>query len=155
ARRPRSPFAVPALRPRSVAPAHDPADGPGGVRRGPCGAHDVGGQHPRRARRARLRRHPRVPSPSVVLRPGGGRRDGHLPARHWAGLAGGVELIRRSAAEARAVGGAIAAGAGTDQLDETTLPGDRRRALATVLDAYREQLAVVVDAGAVPILMAS
>jgi len=66
-----------------------------------------------------------------------------------------VELIRRSAAEARSVGGAIVAGAGTDQLDERALPGDRRRALATVTDAYREQLAVVVDAGARPVLMAS
>ncbi|WP_324650304.1 dihydrodipicolinate synthase family protein [Georgenia sp. H159] len=66
-----------------------------------------------------------------------------------------VELIRRSSAEARSAGGAIAAGAGTDQLDLTTLPDDRRRALATVLDAYREQLFVVLDAGAQPILMAS
>ena len=66
-----------------------------------------------------------------------------------------VELIRRSSAEARSVGGAIAAGAGTDQLDEATLPGDRRRALDVVTDAYREQLGVVLDAGAQPILMAS
>ena len=66
-----------------------------------------------------------------------------------------AELIQRSAAEARSAGAAIAAGAGTDHLDETTLPDDRRRALATVTDAYREQLAVVLDAGAQPILMAS
>ncbi|MFV0129812.1 dihydrodipicolinate synthase family protein [Streptomyces sp. HMX112] len=63
----------------------------------------------------------------------------------WAGAA---ELIRRSAAEARAAGGRIAAGAGTDQLSG---PAD----LATVRAAYEEQLAVVEDAGALPVLMAS
>ncbi len=66
-----------------------------------------------------------------------------------------TELIRRSSAEARRIGGTIAAGAGTDQLDVTALPDDRRRALSVVTDAYREQLAVVLDAGAQPILMAS
>ncbi|MDT0416310.1 dihydrodipicolinate synthase family protein [Streptomyces sp. DSM 41982] len=58
-----------------------------------------------------------------------------------------AELIRRSAAEARAVGGRIAAGAGTDQLASGTL--DEIRA------AYEEQLALVEDAGAQAILMAS
>ncbi|TDE10652.1 dihydrodipicolinate synthase family protein [Jiangella asiatica] len=59
------------------------------------------------------------------------------------------ELIRRSAAEARAVSGRIAAGAGTDHL----------AAPATGLDevaaAYETQLEVVHDAGAQIILMAS
>ncbi|MFF8290514.1 dihydrodipicolinate synthase family protein [Streptomyces sp. NPDC016309] len=59
-----------------------------------------------------------------------------------------AELIRRSAAEARAADGRIAAGAGTDQL---TAPAD----LATVRGAYEEQLALVEDAGAQPVLMAS
>jgi Protein of unknown function (DUF993) len=61
-----------------------------------------------------------------------------------------AELIRRSAREAAAVGGAIACGAGTDQLDLATGPG-----LADVLAAYREQLAVVADSGATAVLMAS
>ncbi|MEU6541876.1 dihydrodipicolinate synthase family protein [Streptomyces sp. NPDC046859] len=63
----------------------------------------------------------------------------------WAGAA---ELIRRSAAEARAVGGRIACGAGTDQL---TGPAS----LAQVRAAYEEQLALVEDSGAQAILMAS
>ncbi|MGW2488674.1 dihydrodipicolinate synthase family protein [Streptomyces sp. NPDC001606] len=62
----------------------------------------------------------------------------------WAGAA---ELIRRSAAEAKAVGGRIACGVGTDQLTAGTLPEIRA--------AYEEQLAVVEEAGAQPILMAS
>ena len=57
------------------------------------------------------------------------------------------ELIRRSAAEARAVGGRIAAGAGTDHVAEADLDG--------VAAAYEEQLEVVEDAGAQVILMAS
>ena len=61
-----------------------------------------------------------------------------------------AELIRRSAAEAAAVGGVIAAGAGTDQLDLALAPN-----LAQVLDAYREQLEVVEGSGATVILMAS
>ncbi|MBB5791760.1 dihydrodipicolinate synthase family protein [Jiangella mangrovi] len=59
------------------------------------------------------------------------------------------ELIRRSAAEARAVGGRIAAGAGTDQL------AGAAAGLDEVAAAYEEQLAVVEDAGAQVILMAS
>ncbi|MFH5823688.1 dihydrodipicolinate synthase family protein [Georgenia sp. AZ-5] len=70
-----------------------------------------------------------------------------------------AELIRRSSAEARAAGGAIACGAGTDHLDGPAVAalaaGDHGAALATVTDAYREQLATVTGAGARPILMAS
>ncbi|MBQ1090698.1 dihydrodipicolinate synthase family protein [Streptomyces sp. B93] len=62
----------------------------------------------------------------------------------WAGAA---ELIRRSAAEARAVGGRIACGVGTDQLAAGTT--------AEVRAAYEEQLAVVEEAGAQAIVMAS
>lgn len=62
----------------------------------------------------------------------------------WAGAA---ELVRRSAAEARAVGGRIACGVGTDQLTTGSLAGVRA--------AYEEQLAVVEEAGAQAILMAS
>jgi hypothetical protein len=61
---------------------------------------------------------------------------------------GAAELIRRSAAEAKAVGGRIACGVGTDQL---TGPAD----LARVRAAYEEQLAVVEETGAQAILMAS
>ncbi|WP_445401166.1 dihydrodipicolinate synthase family protein [Streptomyces sp. LE64] len=63
----------------------------------------------------------------------------------WTGAA---ELIRRSAAEARAVGGRIVCGAGTDQLTGVA-------ALAEVRTAYEEQLAVVEEAGAGAVLMAS
>lgn len=69
----------------------------------------------------------------------------------WTAAAG---LIRRSAAEARSVGGRIACGAGTDQLDLTTLRAGRA-GLTVVLDAYREQLEVVGNAGATTIVMAS
>ncbi|AYL36185.1 MULTISPECIES: dihydrodipicolinate synthase family protein [Streptomyces] len=62
----------------------------------------------------------------------------------WAGAA---ELIRRSAAEAKAVGGRIACGVGTDQITGGTL--------AEVRAAYEEQLAVVEESGAQAILMAS
>jgi hypothetical protein len=58
-------------------------------------------------------------------------------------------LVRRSAAEAASVGGRIVAGVATDQLP----PGPA--SLAEVRDAYREQLADVVSAGAVPVLMCS
>ncbi|MFC7493604.1 MULTISPECIES: dihydrodipicolinate synthase family protein [unclassified Nocardioides] len=65
-----------------------------------------------------------------------------------------AELARRTAAEARSVGGAVASGAGTDHLDLASVsPGDR--GLATVLAAYRAQLEVVLDTGATPVLMAS
>ncbi|RKN47174.1 dihydrodipicolinate synthase family protein [Streptomyces hoynatensis] len=64
----------------------------------------------------------------------------------WGGAA---ELIRRSGAEAKAVGGRIACGVGTDQL----APGTA--SLAAVWAAYEEQLAVVEETGAQAILMAS
>lgn len=58
------------------------------------------------------------------------------------------DLVRRSAAEARSVGGRIVAGVATDQLEgAATVP--------QVLDAYRRQLADVVVAGAVPVIMCS
>ncbi len=65
-----------------------------------------------------------------------------------------AELIRRSAAEAATVGGAIACGAGTDQLALDAVP-EGRAGLATVIDAYREQMKVVADTGATTIVMAS
>lgn len=64
------------------------------------------------------------------------------------------ELIRRSGAEAARVGGLLACGAGTDQLDLSMLPSGRE-GLARVLDAYREQIAVVRESGAKVIIMAS
>ncbi|MDT7677281.1 MAG: hypothetical protein QOD82_5183 [Pseudonocardiales bacterium] len=64
----------------------------------------------------------------------------------WAATA---ELVRRSAAEAATVGGALVCGAGTDQLP----PGEHD--LAAVLHAYEEQLEVLEDAGAGVVLMAS
>lgn len=68
----------------------------------------------------------------------------------WAGAA---ELIRRSAAEAKAVGGRIACGVGTDQITAGSLiaPGS----LEEIRKAYEEQLAVVEESGAQAILMAS
>lgn len=66
----------------------------------------------------------------------------------WAGAA---ELIRRSAAEAKAVGGTIACGVGTDQLGLGSWSGG----LAAVRDAYEEQLALVEESGAQAIVMAS
>ena len=62
----------------------------------------------------------------------------------WAGAA---ELIRRSAAEAKAAGGRIACGVGTDQIADGSL--------GEVRAAYEEQLAVVEESGAQAILMAS
>ncbi|MGW2022878.1 dihydrodipicolinate synthase family protein [Streptomyces decoyicus] len=72
-------------------------------------------------------------------------------AQRGAGLDWGAaaELIRRSAAEARAVGGLLACGVGTDQLPP------HGACLADVRGAYEEQLALVEDAGALPVLMAS
>jgi hypothetical protein len=60
------------------------------------------------------------------------------------------ELVRRSAAEAAAVGGAVVAGAQTDQL----APGSAN-SLAQVVAAYEEQCEAVEDAGAQVVLMAS
>ncbi|MFE0686754.1 dihydrodipicolinate synthase family protein [Streptomyces xiamenensis] len=74
----------------------------------------------------------------------------------WAGAA---ELIRRSGAEARAVGGRIACGVGTDQLGAPPgrSPGEGAGpyTLEQVRAAYEEQLAVVEETGAQAILMAS
>ncbi|TQK31627.1 uncharacterized protein DUF993 [Arthrobacter sp. SLBN-53] len=64
------------------------------------------------------------------------------------------ELIARSGREAAAVGGRLACGAGTDQLDLADVPGGAT-GLAVVTDAYREQIDVVRNAGAEVILMAS
>jgi hypothetical protein len=58
-------------------------------------------------------------------------------------------LIRRSAAEAAAVGGRIAAGVGTDQLP----PGPA--SLDEIVKAYAEQLTDVQETGATPVLMCS
>ncbi|HEY7430614.1 MAG TPA: DUF993 family protein [Streptosporangiaceae bacterium] len=63
---------------------------------------------------------------------------------------GAAELIRRSGQAARAVGGLLACGAGTDQLAT-----GRRHSLAAIRAAYLEQLAVVAEAGAQPVLLAS
>ena len=57
------------------------------------------------------------------------------------------ELIRRSVAEAKAVGGQLACGAGTDQLAGPATLDDVRR-------AYAEQLAFIEGEGAPVILMA-
>ncbi|WP_425576005.1 dihydrodipicolinate synthase family protein [Streptomyces axinellae] len=81
----------------------------------------------------------------------------------WAGAA---ELIRRSAAEAKATGGRIACGVGTDQLpaplgradaDAADAPGGSAAAarLTRITRAYEEQLELVEDGGAQAILMAS
>ncbi|GAA1583778.1 dihydrodipicolinate synthase family protein [Actinoplanes couchii] len=59
------------------------------------------------------------------------------------------ELVKRSAAEAAAVGGKIVAGVATDQL----APGDTT--LGQLLAAYEEQLGDVLTAGAAPVLMCS
>lgn len=60
-----------------------------------------------------------------------------------------TELIQRSAAEARAVGGRLVCGVGTDQL-----PAEGT-ALVQVRAAYEEQLAVAEQAGAPAALLAS
>jgi hypothetical protein len=59
------------------------------------------------------------------------------------------ELIARSAARAAELGGAIACGAGTDQLPAG------EHSLTAITGAYEEQLAAVQEAGAEVILMAS
>ncbi|RII19607.1 hypothetical protein DSC45_06305 [Streptomyces sp. YIM 130001] len=69
----------------------------------------------------------------------------------WAGAA---ELIRRSSAEAKSVGGRIACGVGTDQLPPAG-HGSADGALKAVRAAYEEQLALVEESGSQAILMAS
>ena len=60
-----------------------------------------------------------------------------------------AELIRRSCAAAREVGGRIACGAATDQL------GSARADLGRVRGAYEEQIEVIQDAGGQVVVMAS
>lgn len=60
-----------------------------------------------------------------------------------------AELIQRSAAEAAQVDGALACGAGTDQL------GPEPHDLAAIQRAYEEQLELIEHAGATAVLMAS
>jgi hypothetical protein len=60
-----------------------------------------------------------------------------------------VELIRRSSAQTLAAGGRIACGVGTDSATEPPT------SLAEVVTSYLQQLAVVEEAGAQAILMAS
>jgi hypothetical protein len=67
------------------------------------------------------------------------------------GWAGAKELIRRSVAEAKSVGGAIACGAGTDQLGDDYSDVT----LDDVIAAYEEQLAHIEACGGRVILMAS
>ena len=59
-----------------------------------------------------------------------------------------AELIRRSATEARACGGDLAVGVGTDHLETAT-------SLDQVLAGYEHQLEVAEESGSRPILMAS
>jgi hypothetical protein len=66
------------------------------------------------------------------------------------GWADARELVSRSAAEARACGGLLAAGAGTDQL-----PAGPPASLYRIRDAYLEQCAFVEGEGCRVILMAS
>ncbi|WP_211287550.1 dihydrodipicolinate synthase family protein [Isoptericola jiangsuensis] len=95
-----------------------------------------------------------------IWRYGLGVADAMDTAQRGMGLdwAATQELVRRSAAEAASVGGAVACGAGTDHLDPalvaTWQPGDPT-ALAAVTDAYREQVRVVQESGAQVIVMAS
>jgi len=65
------------------------------------------------------------------------------------GTAATRELITRSAAEARSVGGALVVGVNTDHID------DEQVSLDAVIDAYLEQLHFTEDAGAGVVLMAS
>jgi hypothetical protein len=59
------------------------------------------------------------------------------------------ELIARSAAEARAAGGALVVGVNTDHVDDEVI------SLSEVVDAYVEQLHIAEDQGAGTVLMAS
>ncbi|TFD90619.1 dihydrodipicolinate synthase family protein [Cryobacterium lactosi] len=65
------------------------------------------------------------------------------------GAAATRELITRSAAEARSVGGALVVGVNTDHIH------DEQISLDAVIDAYLEQLHFTEDAGAGVVLMAS
>jgi hypothetical protein len=59
------------------------------------------------------------------------------------------DLITRSAAEARSVGGALVVGVNTDHVEDTVI------SLDGVIDAYKRQLHFSEDAGASVVLMAS
>ncbi|MCW4456653.1 dihydrodipicolinate synthase family protein [Microbacterium sp. MPKO10] len=59
------------------------------------------------------------------------------------------ELITRSSAEARSVGGTLVVGVSTDHVDDTVLTLDQ------IVDAYTEQLQHAEDAGAGVVLMCS
>ncbi|MEH7413798.1 dihydrodipicolinate synthase family protein [Neobacillus drentensis] len=60
------------------------------------------------------------------------------------------ELIKRSSAEARSVGGRIACGAGTDHL-----PLNRNYSLDEIINAYEQQCSFIEEQGSQIILMAS
>lgn len=68
-----------------------------------------------------------------------------------------MELVRRSAAEAKAVGGHLAAGVWTDQLDgpPMTFGTGGAHTIDEVVAAYQEQLEIVEGAGAQPIILCS
>ena len=102
------------------------------------------------ARGARLGGHAGLPAPPLVAAASAWPRRWTPRSAAWAWTGTTArELIRRSAAEARAQGGALAGGAGTDQLP----PGPAR--LERIRDAYEEQVRVRRGAGAQVILMAS
>jgi hypothetical protein len=65
------------------------------------------------------------------------------------------ELIRRSGAEARAVGGLICCGVGTDQLPGAPAAPSAQYSLVEIGDAYEAQLEVVEQAEAQPVIMCS
>jgi hypothetical protein len=65
----------------------------------------------------------------------------------WANI---QTLVRSSCAEAQRVGGGIACGANTDQLDASSRP-----TLDQIVDAYLEQVALVEGAGGQAVVMAS
>ena len=82
----------------------------------------------------------------------GGRGDGHRAARHGAALGAGQGADRQDRGQGRRRGaaGALACGAGTDQLAD-----GEPHPLGAIIDAYAEQMAFVQAAGAQVILMAS
>ncbi|MGY1829763.1 dihydrodipicolinate synthase family protein [Geodermatophilus sp. SYSU D01180] len=126
---------------------------------------------PLRSRTAYAAAHvvPRVPGENVPGAPADVDWDATLAFRHhlWSwglGVADAMdtaqrnmgldpaatrELVRRSAAEARSVGGALVVGVNTDHLADEVVP------LSRVVDAYVEQLHNAEDAGAGVVLMAS
>ncbi|MEU9886936.1 dihydrodipicolinate synthase family protein [Sphaerisporangium sp. NPDC051011] len=65
------------------------------------------------------------------------------------------ELIARSGAEARTVGGALVCGAMTDQLDPGQLALGHRWTLNDLADAYVEQAGWIRQSGGTPVIMGS